>query len=392
MDPTTERYGVSMARSLTPTIMAVFAMVLIACGGAADDPATDPDVRDASDPSSDDVASEQPGTVGDDASGDDDGFVLAVVATVAPIADLVAMVGGERVEVDSLVPAGADAHTYEPRPQDVVALSDADAYLGVGLGLNDGALRLARENLPEGAPLVLLGEDLLNDQDLVFDHSHDDDHSHGDEDQGHSHGDEDQGHSHGDEDQGHSHGDDQLGPNPHVWTSVRNAATMVDGIATTLSDLDPDGAEQYAANAAAYRDQLDDLDGRIASAVTTIPEDNRVLVTYHDAWSYFARDHELSFATAIQPADYSEPSAGELRALIDQIRALGVPTVFGSEVFPTPVLETIAEESDAAYVGDLSDDVLPGDPGDPEHSYLEMMRRNAHVIVTGLGGDASSLG
>jgi ABC-type Zn uptake system ZnuABC Zn-binding protein ZnuA len=383
MDPTTERYGVSMARSLTPTIMAVFAMVLIACGGAADDPATDPDVRDASDPSSDDVASEQPGTVGDDASGDDDGFVLAVVATVAPIADLVAMVGGERVEVDSLVPAGADAHTYEPRPQDVVALSDADAYLGVGLGLNDGALRLARENLPEGAPLVLLGEDLLNDQDLVFDHSHDDDHSHGDE---------DQGHSHGDEDQGHSHGDDQLGPNPHVWTSVRNAATMVDGIATTLSDLDPDGAEQYAANAAAYRDQLDDLDGRIASAVTTIPEDNRVLVTYHDAWSYFARDHELSFATAIQPADYSEPSAGELRALIDQIRALGVPTVFGSEVFPTPVLETIAEESDAAYVGDLSDDVLPGDPGDPEHSYLEMMRRNAHVIVTGLGGDASSLG
>jgi ABC-type Zn uptake system ZnuABC Zn-binding protein ZnuA len=381
-----------MARPLIPTIMAALAAVLIACGGAAEDPAPDEDLQDADDPTGDDVASEQPGTRGDDASEGDEEFVLTVVATVAPVADLVAAVGGDRVDVGSLVPAGADAHTYEPRPQDVVALSDADAFLGVGLGLNEGALRLARENLPEGAPLVLLGEGLLDDQDLVFDHSHGDE----DEDHGHSHGDEDEdhGHSHGDEDEdhGHSHGDQELGPNPHVWTSVRNAATMVDGIATTLSDLDPDGAEQYAANAAAYRGQLDDLDDRITSAVTTIPEDNRVLVTYHDAWSYFARDHELSFATAIQPADFSEPSAGELRALIDQIRELGVPTVFGSQVFPTPVLETIAEETDAAYVGDLSDDVLPGDPGDPEHSYLEMMRRNAHVIVTGLGGDASSLG
>jgi ABC-type Zn uptake system ZnuABC Zn-binding protein ZnuA len=388
-----ERHGVRMAQPWTLTLLAALAVGLIACGGAAGepatDPATDPDVQGADDPTSDDVASEQPGTAGDDASGGDEGSVLTVVATVAPVADLVAVVGGDRVEVGSLVPAGADAHTYEPRPQDVVALSDADAYLGVGLGLNEGALRLARENLPEGAPLVLLGEDLLDDQELVFDHSHDDDdHSHDDGD--HSHGDDDQGHSHGDDD--HSHGDDGLGPNPHVWTSLRNAATMVDGIATTLSDLDPDGAERYAANAAAYRSQLSDLDDRIASAVTTIPEDDRVLVTYHDAWSYFARDHELSFATAIQPADFSEPSAGELRALIDQIRALGVPTVFGSQVFSTPVLETIAEETDAAYVGDLSDDVLPGGPGDPEHSYLEMMRRNAQVIVTGLGGDASSLG
>ena len=367
-----------MARSLTPTAVAVLALLLAACGGVAggggeDDPgdgaADEAAPQDVDEDLEDGDPETSPGSGSQVAE-------LAVVATVAPIADLVAVVGGDRVAVTSLVPAGADAHTYEPRPQDVVSLSEADAYVGVGLTLNEGALRLARENLPDGAPIVLLGEEMLADQDLVFDHSH---------------GDDDQGHSHGDDDQGHSHGDDELGPNPHVWTSVRNAASMVDGIAAELSELDPDGGEHYAANATAYRGQLGDLDDRITAAAATIPDDNRVLVTYHDAWSYFARDYDLTFATAIQPADFSEPSAGELRALIDQIRELEVPTVFGSEVFPTPVLETIAEETDAAYVGDLSDDVLPGEPGEPEHSYLEMMRLNARSIVSGLGGDASVL-
>ncbi len=386
------------ARSLTPMAVSVLALLLAACGGLAGGDG-DPGDGAADEAASRDVDEDLETSAGSASEVRE----LAVVATVAPIADLVAVVGGDRVVVTSLVPPGADAHTYEPRPQDVVSLSEADAYVGVGLTLNDGALRLARENLPDGAPIVLLGEEMLADQDLVFDHSHGDDgqghahgdddqgHAHGDDDQGHAHGDDGQGHAHGDDDQGHAHGDDELGPNPHVWTSVRNAASMVDGIAAELSELDPDGAEYYAANAAAYRGQLGDLDDRITAAAATIPDDDRGLVTYHDAWSYFARDYDLTFATAIQPADFSEPSAGELRALIDQIRELEVPTVFGSEVFPTPVLETIAEETDATYVDDLSDDVLPGEPGEPEHSYLEMMRLNARSIVSGLGGDASDL-
>ncbi len=386
------------ARSLTPMAVSVLALLLAACGGLAGGDG-DPGDGAADEAASRDVDEDLETSAGSASEVRE----LAVVATVAPIADLVAVVGGERVVVTSLVPPGADAHTYEPRPQDVVSLSEADAYVGVGLTLNDGALRLARENLPDGAPIVLLGEEMLADQDLVFDHSHGDDgqghahgdddqgHAHGDDGQGHAHGDDGQGHAHGDDDQGHAHGDDELGPNPHVWTSVRNAASMVDGIAAELSELDPDGAEYYAANAAAYRGQLGDLDDRITAAAATIPDDDRVLVVYHDAWSYFARDYDLTFATAIQPADFSEPSAGELRALIDQIRELEVPTVFGSEVFPTPVLETIAEETDATYVDDLSDDVLPGEPGEPEHSYLEMMRLNARSIVSGLGGDASDL-
>jgi len=373
-------------------LVAVAALVLAGCGDA--EVATDDPAAEAPEASSDDGAVEDEA---DDGGADGEEVaapvepVLSVVATVAPVADLVEQVGGERVEVEPLVPAGGDAHTYEPRPQDVVMLAEADSYIGIGLGLNDGALRLAEENLPEGSPLFLLGEAALTDEDLVFDHAHDhgeDGHTHGED--GHTHGED--GHTHDDED-GHTHDDeDGPGPNPHVWTSVRNAAALVEAIAEALSELDPDGADAYATNAEAYQEELAQLDLAIRDATVTIPGVNRTLVTYHDAWTYFARDYDLDHATAVQPADFSEPSASEVRAVIDLIRELDVPVVFGSEVFPTPVLETIAEETGAAYVADLSDDVLPGEPGSPEHNYLELMRRNAHVIVDALGGDASELG
>jgi len=351
-------------RSPLALILAVVLALASACapGGPATEPTSSPTVGDAS------------------PTAEPSGPVLRVVATLAPIADLVRQVGGDLVDVTSMVPSGADAHTYEPRPRDVVALVEADLYIGIGLSLNDGVLRLARENLPDASALVLLGEVALADDDLVFDHAHDD--------EGHGHT-----HSHGDNGHSHSHGDadTELGPNPHVWTSLRNTMSLVLGIADALSAADPDHADVYRDRAGAYVGELEGLDRQIASAAATIPADNRMLVVYHDAWTYFARDHGLDMITAVQPADFSEPSASEVRGIIDLIRELGVQVVFGSEVFPTPVLEAIAEETDARYVADLSDDVLPGPPGSPEHTYLELMRRNARAIVDGLGGDASLL-
>jgi ABC-type Zn uptake system ZnuABC Zn-binding protein ZnuA len=278
------------------------------------------------------------------------------------------------------VPAGADSHTYEPRPSDVARLVAADAYLGIGLGLNDAALQLAEEHLSEAAPVVRLGE-AIGDDLLVFDHVHGDEHSHGDDGTTHTHADGTT----------HSHGDDAPGPNPHVWTSLRNAALLVDGIAEALISRDPDGAEVYTARSVAYRADLEALDARIGDAVASIPAEHRTLVTYHDAWTYFARDHGLEFVAAVQPSDYADPSAAEVRAVIELIRELEVPAVFGSEVFPSGVLETIAAETGATYHADLADDVLPGEPGSPEHTYLELMRRNAVLIVEALGCDASGL-
>jgi ABC-type Zn uptake system ZnuABC Zn-binding protein ZnuA len=412
--------------SITPigvAVAAALALVAGACAGPADDGGLSDDDADGEAPVGSEQESElEDGTDDTDGTEDVDGAddadeeaapELAVVATVAPVADLVEQVGGDRVDVTSMVPAGADAHTYEPRPQDVVVLSEADAYVGIGLGLNDGALRMAEENLPGGSPLVRLGELALEDDDLVFDHDHGhghdegDDHGHGhDEGDGHGHGhDEGDGHGHGhdegdghghDHDEGDGHGHDHddgdgLGPNPHVWTSLRNAARLVDGIEETLVELDPDGEAAYTANAEEYRRQLEELDGAIGEATATIPAEDRTLVTYHDAWTYFAEDHGLEYATAVQPADFSDPSAAEVRELIELVEELDVPVLFGAEEFPTPVLEAIAEETGAGYVDDLADDVLPGEPGDPEHTYLELMRRNAVTIVEGLGGDAGQL-
>ena len=376
-------------------------VALTACGQDSEDVGlTDKDA-------SDEVTA--PGPVPDEEA--DPEPELHVVAKLPPIADLVEMVGGERVEVSSLVPAGADSHTYEPRPSDVARLADADAFIGIGLELNPGAVSLASENLPEDS-VVLLGELYLDREELVFDHVHGDDgHTHGDDghthgDDGHTHGDDghthgDDGHTHGDDghthnDDGHTHGDDgdtneDPGANPHVWTGLAITADLVEGIAQTLSELDPHGAQDYRAGARQASTEIEALHERISEAAATIPEEDRTLVVYHDAWSYFARDYGLEMVTAVQPSDYSEPSAGEVRAIIDLIREHDVPALFGSEVFASDVLEVIAEETGAVYVGDLADDELPGEPGDPEHSYLGMMHRNAELIVEHLGGDADLL-
>jgi ABC-type Zn uptake system ZnuABC Zn-binding protein ZnuA len=372
-----------------PALVAAAALA-VGCGttgqqdgsGVADDVAI-AGPRDESDATDD--ADGAPGSADVGAEETEEGAaepVLQVVATVAPIADLVARVGGERVAVVALVPPGADSHTYEPRPQDVAVLDDADAYVGVGLDLNEGAVDLAEQHLAADAPVILLGELALQDDELVLDHTHDD----GPADDGHTH-------RHGDDGHTHRHGEDgeELGPNPHVWTSVRNASAMVAALADELSALDPEGAERYEVNTGDLLAELETLDEDIGTAIATVPDEHRTLVTYHDAWTYFARDHGLRSVTAVQPGDFSEPSAAEVREVIDLLRELDVPAIFGSEVFPSRVLDAIAAETEAIHVGDLADDALPGVPGAPEHSYAEMMRRNAITIVEALGGDATAL-
>lgn len=357
----------SFAASLL--IVLTLAVLVAACGDAAEAPGAEREPT-ASPESPTPTATPDPAPTPEAVAAP----ALTVVSTVAPLADLVTRVAGERVTVETLVPPGADSHTYEPRPRDVAVFAEADAFLGLGLDLNPGAVRLAEEHLPDGTPVVLLGERGLDRAQLIHDHDHDDGH----------------GHTHGDD--GHTHDDENgLGPNPHVWTSVRLAMELVDAITEALADLDPDGAKFYTDNARAYLLELRALDEAIAAATETIPEGNRTLVTYHDAWGYFGRDYDLASVTAVQPIDFSEPSAAEVRDTIDLIRELQVPAIFGSEVFPNDVLDAIAQETGATYVGDLADDVLPGDPGDAEHSYLGLMRRNAALIVDALGGDPATL-
>ena len=122
-----------------------------------------------------------------------------------------------------------------------------------------------------------------------------------------------------------------------------------------------------------------------------MPEENRKLVTYHDSWAYWAPVYGFTVIGAVQPSDFAEPSAQEIADLIDQMNEEKVPAIFGSEVYPSDVLEQIADETGAEYVDDLRDDDLPGEPGDDRHSYIGLMVQNMEIMLPALGGNADAM-
>lgn len=293
---------------------------------------------------------------GSDGEEADDG--LKVVTTVAPVTDIVRQVAGPEVEVVGIVPGGADSHTFEPGPSVVRELADARLFVANGLFLEEPSLQLADANLPTEGEIVLLADRVVGEDEWVFDFSFP---------------------------------EEEGLPNPHLWTSPPMATEYAQVVADELGRVDPDGAEDYQQRYRAYAAELETLDEAITTAVDTIPEGNRKLLTYHDSFPYFAPRYGFEVIGAIQPADFSEPSARELGDLVDQVRSAGVPAVFGSEVFPSDALAQIAAETDAEYVEDLRDDELPGAAGDPEHSYIGMMVFNVRTMVDALGGDPSAL-
>jgi ABC-type Zn uptake system ZnuABC Zn-binding protein ZnuA len=133
------------------------------------------------------------------------------------------------------------------------------------------------------------------------------------------------------------------------------------------------------------------MDHAIKTAVATVPESNRKLLTYHDSWAYFAKRYGMEVIGAVQPSNFSQPSVREVATLIDQVKELGLPAVFGSEVFSSDVLESIAREADVEFIDDLADDNLPGKPGDVDHTYLGLIKQNITIMIPALGGDASSM-
>ena len=154
-----------------------------------------------------------------------------------------------------------------------------------------------------------------------------------------------------------------------------------------LSERDPANADYYAENYAAFETRINELDAAIAATIDSIPPENRKLLTYHDSWAYFSPRYGTTVIGAIQPADFSEPSAREVADLITQLREEETPAIFGSEVFPSPILDQIAKEAGVTYVDTLRDDDLPGAPGDDNHSYVGMMAENVRTMADALGGD-----
>lgn len=283
---------------------------------------------------------------------------LRVVSTVAPIANLVYNVGGNRIDLVQLIPDGIDSHTFEPRPSDVRWIAEADLFVLNGLDLETPTLRLIQANAKPGAQVLLLGDNAITREEWIFDRSFPASRGH---------------------------------PNPHLWLNVAYAQRYVELIRDKLVAMDPANADYYQSNAAQLIARLEQLDQAIIAAVQTVPPQNRRLLTYHDSWPYWARRYGFQVIGAIQPSDFAEPRPRDVAAIIEQIRREQVPALFGSEVYPSRVLEAIGRETGARYVDTLRDDDLPGPPGSPEHSYIGMMLANMRTMITALGGDASAL-
>jgi ABC-type Zn uptake system ZnuABC Zn-binding protein ZnuA len=291
-------------------------------------------------------------------NGDDGDRRLKVVTTVSPITSLAENIGGTRIDLRGLVPEGVNSHTFEPPPSLVNIIAEADLIILNGLQLEEPTLELAEANKKRDAVILLLGDNTITPDQYKFDFSFP---------------------------------ESAGAPNPHLWPDPVLARRYAELIHEQLVELDPANKDYYNRNLTELMERLELLDQQIRIAVQTVPPENRKLLTYHDSWAYWADRYGFQVIGAIQPSDFSEPSAAEVARLIDQIREEGIPAIFGSEVFPSDVLETIARETGAQYIDDLRDDDLPGAPGDELHSYVGLMIENMRIMIPALGGDAAPL-
>ncbi len=287
---------------------------------------------------------------------------LAVVATTSIVGDVVRRIGGEGVQVTVLLPVGADPHTFEPSPQDVARVAEADVIFAAGAGLevflepllkNAGGKALHVE-LTEGIPLRPF-EALTGHRE--------------------EHGEEEES------DHGHAH----EGPwDPHVWLDPLNVITWTHTIEAMLSRLDPGRADLYRRNAEAYRAQLRELDAWIREQVAQIPPENRKLVTEHQVFGYFAHRYGFEQVGTILPGvtTTAQPSPQELAALEEAIRALGVKAIFVSSTVDPALARRVAEDTGTRLVQLYVDSL--GEPGSEADSYIGMMRTNVRRIVEAL--------
>jgi len=288
----------------------------------------------------------------------EEGDRLVITTTVAPITSIVANVVGPLADVVGIVPEGTNSHTFEPPPSVAATLAGTDVVFVNGLILEEPTKDLALENLGDGSVLCELGTAILPVADYRYDFSFP---------------------------------KDAGKPNPHLWTDPTKAREYAELVRDVVMRLDPANADTYAANAEAFVAKIDALDAAVRAATATVPAENRRLLTYHDAYAYFAATYGWDVIGAIQPSSFDEPTAKEVADLITQVKESGVPAIFGSEVFPSPVLEQIGSETGVAYVDVLRDDDLPGEPGDPEHSFLGLMRFDYVTMIDALGGDSAAL-
>ena len=271
---------------------------------------------------------------------------VPVIATFSILGDLVKNVGGDRVEVTTLVGADTDSHVYAPTPADAKRAGAAKVVFINGLGFEGWITRLVKASGTK-APTITVSKGIKT-------RKMEDDHGHG-----------------------------HTATDPHAWQSVSNAKIYVANIRDGLIAADPPGKSTYEANASAYLAKLDALEAEVKAVINQIPPDRRRIITSHDAFGYFGAAYGIEFIAPTGVSTEAAVSARDVAKIITQIRKQKIPAVFMENVTDPRMMEQIAKESGAKIGGRLFSDALSDEKG-PAPSYIEMMRNNIHQLASAL--------
>jgi zinc/manganese transport system substrate-binding protein len=273
---------------------------------------------------------------------------LKVVASFSILGDLVKNVGGDRVEVATLVGPNGNAHVYAPSPADAKKAADAKLVFVNGLGFEGWLERLVKASGTK-APIVVATKGIKPRERV------------------------------GERDHGHDHGR----ADPHAWQSVANAKIYVTNIRDALVAADPAGKATYDANAAAYLARLDALEREVRDVIAKIPSDRRRIITSHDAFGYFEGAYGISFIAPQGVSTEAEASARDVAAIIAQIKKQKIAAVFLENVTDPRLVEQIARETGAKIGGTLYSDALTDDKGDAT-TYIDLIRHNLRQLAAAL--------
>lgn len=352
-------------------LLPILLLVLAACGGGGGAPGTRgeaaPAVETASeeakpelaDPGAADVLPQmEPLTLAE-------GEKLRVVATTSLVADVVRRIGGDAIELTTLMPIGVDPHSYTATPEDLRTLNDAHLILINGLGLEESLMPVLT-SLENPVPVVSVNAGIAP---LVYN-----------EPSAEAGGEDESEES----ETAEAGGENAEGTDPHTWLSVMNVLIWVDNIAAMLAMLDAANVDSYFSNAGTYRDELTALDTELSDQIDVLPEERRRLVTDHQEFGYFAQDYGFEVVGVVLPtvSTVSSPSAQELAALQDLIAAEGIGAIFVGENVDSNVVEQLANdlgiEIVPLYISSLSE------PDGPAPDYPSLMRQVVDAIVTTL--------
>ncbi len=296
---------------------------------------------------------------------------VKAVASFSILGDMVKQVGGDRVEVTTLVGPDSDAHVFSPTPADAKMLAGADILFVNGLGFEGWMERLENASGFKGTLVVTSGgvKPLTMVEEEGHHHGADAEDDHDDHAKGEDHDDEDH--------------DAAVVTDPHAWQSLANGKLYVENIRDGLIAADPDGKAAYEANAQKFLDGIAAMETKVKQAIAKLPPERRKIITTHDAFGYFGDAYGMEFISPEGVSTESEASAKDVAKIIRQIRAENIPAVFIENVTDSRLLDQIARETGAKIGGMLFSDALSR-PDGPAATYLDMFKHNVGALTAAL--------